>query len=182
MKKMRIFAIALVFISTSIQAAELRIELKMGYQYPSDRVFRDIYGGGLKYGGEASISVWKGLAVWLEGSRFVKEGELTFTKERTKVQIIPLGLGIRYSLPLHDKLDLYAGAGLQYSRFKEENPIGEVQESQLGYVAKLGLNQRISKGVLIDVFAEYSYCRMKPADFEFDIGGLSAGVGVGYEF
>ncbi len=39
--------------------------------------------------------------------------------------------------------------------------------------------------ISIDEFNQeiiYSYCRMKPADYRINIGGLEAGIGIGYEF
>jgi opacity protein-like surface antigen len=79
-------------------------------------------------------------------------------------------------------MNLHAGAGVQYFMFNEDNPIGEVRENKLGLIARMGVDTRIMQKVWIDVFAEYSYCRMKPAEFEFDIGGPAAGIGLGYEF
>jgi hypothetical protein len=34
---------------------DLKIEIKGSYFYPSERAFKDIYGGGLSVGGEVSI-------------------------------------------------------------------------------------------------------------------------------
>ena len=41
---------------------------------------------------------------------------------------------------------------------------------------------KVIKGLFFDIFGEYSYCKMTPADFTINIGGMTAGVGVGYEF
>jgi len=35
---------------------------------------------------------------------------------------------------------------------------------------------------LIDLYLSYSYCKIKPADFEINIGGIEAGIGIGYKF
>lgn len=182
MKKIYIFAAAFVFLATSIQATDFRIDLRMSYFHPSDQAFRDIYGGGLKWGGEASISLGKGWAAWLEAGRFAKEGHLTLTGEETRIQIVPLGIGIRYSLRLQDRTNLHAGGGVQYFMFDEDNLIGEVRENKLGFLARMGIETRITRNAWINVFGEYSYCRMKPAEFKFDIGGPAAGIGLGYEF
>jgi hypothetical protein len=32
------------------------------------------------------------------------------------------------------------------------------------------------------VYSNYSYCKMTPADFEIDVGGLEMGIGLVYEF
>ena len=62
-----------------------------------EKAFRDIYGEGIMYGGEVNIRVWKALEVWFGASYFYKKGELTFTKEETKLKIVPIGAGIKYS-------------------------------------------------------------------------------------
>jgi opacity protein-like surface antigen len=181
MKKFMIVIFVVALFSGLAHASDIIVEIKAHYLSPSEEAFKDIYGGGLVYGGEVSIGVWQGLDVWFGGNYFSKTGELTFTKEETKLEIYPLGAGLRYRIST-GILDLYAGAGLNYYRYKESNPIGEVSEGGLGYVGKLGSFIKVMGGILLDLYVNYSYCKLKPADFEINIGGIEAGVGVGYQF
>jgi hypothetical protein len=117
--------------------------------------------------------------VW--GELFFKERELTFTKDETKLEIYPLGGGLKYRLTT-GVFNLYAGADLNFYQYKESNPLWDVSKGGLGYIGKIGSYVNVTGGFLIDLYVNYSYCRLKPADFKIDIGGIEAGVGIGYSF
>jgi hypothetical protein len=59
---------------------------------------------------------------------------------------------------------------------------GEVSAGEMGYVAKLGSYINTPGRILFDLFIHYSYCELNPADIEINIGGIEAGIGVGYRF
>ena len=182
MKKLLGMTVAIMLLSGLASAADFRIELKGQYFYPTEEAFRDVYGGGLMYGAEASIVVWRELEDWFGGSYFSKTGELTFTGEETKVKIVPLGVGLRYSYPVLEGIDLYGALGIHHYSYREENPLGEVSKGGIGYSVRIGSYVRVTGKLFIDLYGEYSYCKMKPADFEINIGGIGAGVGIAYEF
>jgi len=181
MKKSVIIIVSVILLSGLANAADFIVELRANYLHPSEEAFRDIYGGGMMYGGEVSIGVWRGLEIWLGGSYFSKKGELTFTKEETKLEIYPLGGGVKYRFST-GIFDLYVGAGLNYYQYKESNPIGDVSKRGSGYVGKIGSCVNVTGGFLIDLYINYSYCELKLADFEINIGGIEAGIGIGYRF
>ncbi len=181
MKKLILIIISVIFLSGLANATDFIVELKVHYLSPSEKAFRDIYGGGMMYGGELSVDIWKELAIWFGGSYFSKKGELTFTKEETTLEIYPIGGGLKYKLST-GIFDLYAGAGLNYYQYKESNPLGDVSKGGLGYIGKIGSYVRVTGGFLIDLYVNYSYCKIKPADFKINIGGIEAGVGIGYSF
>ncbi len=181
MKKSIITIVTVVFLSGLANATDIIIEMKAHYFHPSEKAFRDIYGGGMMVGGEVSIGVWRGLEVWFGGSYFSKTGVLTFTKEETKLEIYPIGGGLKYKLST-GIFDLYAGAGLNYYQYKESNPLGLVSKGGLGYIGKIGSYLKVTGGFLIDFYINYSCCKIKPADFKINIGGIEAGVGIGFCF
>jgi opacity protein-like surface antigen len=181
MKKLIIIIVSVALLSGLANAADVIVELRAHYLHPSEVAFRDIYGGGMMYGGEISVGVWRGLDVWFGGSYFSKKGELTFTKEETKLEIYPLGGGLKYRFST-GIFELYVGAGLNYYQYKESNPLGDVSKGGFGYVGKIGSYVNVTGGFLIDLYVNYSYCMLKPADFEINIGGIEAGVGIGYRF
>ena len=181
MKKLTIVALLTVCLSGLANATDVTVELKAHYFSPTEQAFKDIYGGGIMYGGEISVGVWKDLDLWLGGSYLSRKGELTFTKEETKLELIPIGVGAKYRI-LSGNFSLYAGLGLNYYQYKETNPIGDVSDEGLGFVGKFGSYVAIFGGMLIDFYVEYTYCKMKPADLEINVGGIVAGIGVGYRF
>lgn len=160
---------------------DLKIEIKGSYFYPSEQAFKDIYGGGFSFGGEISVEVLKNLSIWLGGNYFEKKGKLTFTREDTKIMLTPIGGGIKYEFPT-GKFSPYLGLGAYYYLYRESNLLGDVSANEIGYIGKLGTYIYLSNHFIVDLFLNYSYCEIQPVDFKIDIGGLEAGIGIGYEF
>jgi hypothetical protein len=165
------------------QAKRRNFNIKIGIHYfsPSGQSLKDVYGSGVCFRAEATIFVLRNFAFWVGGSYFHKNGMLTFTEEETKLTIFPLGGGIKYR-KLFGDISLYLGIGLNYYQFKESNPIGDVSKGGLGYIGLLGGSVKLTEGLLLDLYSNYSYCKMTPVDFEIDVGGLEIGIGLIYEF
>lgn len=174
MKKVITAALMVGLISVSASAG---FGIRGIYFTPSDADFKSIYGGGLKYGGEISFSLTKGLDLWLDGGYFARTGKLTYSQEETKLTLIPIGGGLRYRF-IQGSVEPYVGAGARYFMFKESNPIGDVSANAIGFVGKAGLILYPTKGFGIEVHVAYSSCKMKPADYEFDVGGIEFGAGI----
>ena len=153
----------------------------MSYFFPTEERFRTVYGNGLVIDGELTFAVLKDVKVWVGASYLSKKGELTFTREETKLKIMPLKGGLKYRI-LKGKFNIYLGIGVGYHQLKETNPIGEVSKGGLGYLAKMGGFFNLAGGGLFEIFTEYSYCRIKPTDFYVNIGGLKAGLAFGWQF
>lgn len=163
------------------KAANFFIEIKGTYFYPSDKDFQNIYGAGLKYGGNVVVYVWKKLGIWIGGSYFHKNGKLTYTKEDTELLLIPVVLGLRYRL-MSNAINAYVGLGVNYVLYNESSIIGEVNTGKIGVNGNLGAYLNFWKGLFINVFIQLSYCKMYSPDFSINLGGIEAGIGLGYEF
>ncbi|MGB8953529.1 MAG: hypothetical protein WCC06_12795 [Candidatus Aminicenantales bacterium] len=163
-------------------SSDKSIEIKAGYFKPEDKVFRDVYSSGVKFGLEGSIEAVKNLEVWVGVDYFHKTGKITLTKEETKVRIIPFGAGIMYDIPVQSWLKLSLGGGVQYYSFKEENLLGTVTDGKVGFIIKGGGFFILSPNFGFNVFVNYSWCKMKPGEVEFKVGGLEAGAGLGFIF
>ncbi|MDH4272460.1 MAG: outer membrane beta-barrel protein [Candidatus Aminicenantes bacterium] len=181
MKRLTGTIAVLLLVSSSAGAAAVRLEFKAGYFRPSDKDFLDIYGGGPRYGGEVSIGLWKGFDLWLGGNYFSREGELTFTKEKTELQIIPVGVGLKYRWT-KGIIRVYTAAGMSSFQYKESNPIGEISKSRVGLTAEMGSYVKVAGGLLLDLYMNYSVSYIETADYKVNIGGLGAGVGLAYQF
>ena len=174
MKKIIIVGLMIGLISVAALAS---FGVKAIYFSPSDADFKAIYGGGWKYGGEVAFNLYEGLDLWLDGGYFAKTGSLSYSKEETKLTLIPIGAGLRYRF-LTGKIEPYIGAGARYNLYKESNVIGDVSGNGIGFVGKAGLALSLAKGFGIDVHVGYSSCKMKPADLEFNVGGIEFGAGI----
>lgn len=177
MKRLVIIMSISFFMQGLAVAGEVRCKIKGSYFYPSDKAFQDIYGGGMMYGAEASTEILKNLEMWVGADYFSRKGELSFTKEETRLKIIPAGGGVRYIFSGRETT-FYCGLGVNYYRYRESNRLGTVNWGRLGVAGKVGCLLKVKEKMFIDLYLNYSYCRMKPADFAFNIGGLEAGIGI----
>jgi opacity protein-like surface antigen len=176
-----ILAFAVIF-TASASATDFMYEFKAHYFNPTEQRSEDIYGSGWAFGGEFAFGVAESLFVYFSGSYYARTGELTYTREETKLKIIPLALGAKYHFNLTRGLNFYGGAGLTYHIYMEENPIGEANKNGFGFVINAGLLTYVTEGLFLDGYVNYSYCKMKPANVDINIGGLEAGLGIGYKF
>jgi hypothetical protein len=156
-------------------------EVMGAYLMPSDQAFKDIYGGGLMYGGGLAFRLGQRLRLWLDGMYYQGSGKLTYTLEETKLTLIPIGAGVAFDLG-GGGLTPYVGAGARYYMYKESNVIGDVSANGIGFVGFAGLKLRLAKGIAVDLRGGYSMCKMTPADFDIDVGGLELGGGLVFEF
>jgi len=166
---------------TYTEALELEILLRGGYFQPSDENFREIYGGGLAYGGELNLRVSSNWWLCVGLDYFSRTGQLTFTKERTELTIIPLGMGLAYFQSLHPA-EVYLALGWHYFKYKESNPIGMAEKGSSGVTLEPGILLVVFRGLRLRVFFRYSYYRLQPADYRINIGGLQPGLALGYRF
>ncbi|MFC2165946.1 hypothetical protein ACFLT2_13240 [Acidobacteriota bacterium] len=164
-----------------IKKRNFHIKIGAYYFSPSGKSIKSVYGGGFALRSEMAIKLWKNFGIWIGGSFFSKDGYLTFTKEVTKLTILPIGGGVKYWKSF-GAINLYVGMGLNYYQFKETNPIGDVSNGGLGYIGMIGGSAKIIGGLLFEIFSNYSYCNMIPADFEINVGGIETGIGLAFEF
>lgn len=157
------------------------IKIGVGYFIPSEQSFKDIYGEGMAIGGEIDIKLWKFIDLWLIGNYYSKKGHLPFTEEETRMTLIPIGGGpkIRFQKGI---INLYIGLGPVFYVYQEKNPIGIAKGTDTGVIGQAGCYFNIVGGLLFDVSVNYSRCSVKPQKIKADLGGIQAGISLGYEF
>jgi opacity protein-like surface antigen len=181
MRKSRIFLFISLFfcVSLILNAQNISVELKSGYFIPVDENFKEIYGNGMCFGGELSIDVWKGLSAWISGGYHSNIGELTYTREETKLRIISAELGPRYMLEIGKSPVIpFVGCGVGINLFHESNPIGTVDKNGLSFSGHLGVLFKLTKRILLDLKGNYRYCQIESVDIEFNSGGFEVLLGV----
>ena len=177
-KKLTLIVLLFLMCAGLGQAAEILFSARLSYLMPAEQAFRDIYGGGIKYGGTMAVALFKNFDVFVDGSFYLKKGELSYTKEETKLSVVPVILGLQYRIK-SGKFQPFFGLGAGYFAFKETNIIGDVSKSGLGFAGRAGALFFVTKSIFIQAYANYSHCRMTPADFTINIGGIEAGIGFG---
>ena len=167
--------------SSSLQASYLYIGLSGGLFYPSEEVFREIYSSGAQFGGELVYTFWYNYGLFLRGSYFQRDGQLSFTKDKTTVKILPLIIGFRYHVTGR-RVSGFLDLGLGLFHFDEKNPLGQATVNKLGYAISSGLNIFIYQGFYLGGRLDYTYCQVKPFELAAQIGGLNLGLNIGYRF
>lgn len=195
-KHLNIMRIALLVILLSFSASGLLCQeekaetpkiknnyVKIGANYfsPSEKSFKDIYGEGVTFGGEINIKLWKFINLWLVSNYYSKKGSLPFTKESTKMTLFPIGGGIKLILQ-KNVINPYIGIGPVLYIYKENNPIGVAEGTGIGIMGEIGCYFRIAGGFLVDASVNYSYCEVKPQKIKANLGGIQAGIGLGFQF
>jgi len=157
------------------------VEIRGHFLMPSDDAFDQIYGGAAAYGLEVAYRVASRLDVWAGGSRIAEKGLLTFSREETEVSVVPLSVGVRYHLR-ERTVSPHAALGAGYFLFEESNVLGDVSDSGLGLLVNAGAFVRLHRRVFLDLRVGYSYCKLKPAELEINVGGVELGGGLALRF
>jgi hypothetical protein len=177
-KKITLLILLLILCAGLGQAAEILFSARASYFMPTEQAFKDIYGGGLKYGGTMAVALFRNFDIFVDGSFYLKTGKLSYTEEETKLSVVPVFLGLQYRIK-SGKFQPFFGLGAGYFSFKESNVIGDVSKSGFGFTGKVGALFFVTKSIFLQIYSNYSYCRMTPADFTINIGGIEAGIGLG---
>ncbi len=180
MKKPLILA-ALAFACAVSASASISAGLGVSYFSPSDPDFRSIYGGGPLFGAELSVGIAEDIDLRFSAGSFGRTGSLTYTLEETKLSLVPLGIGIDYYFGRRG-IKPYVGAGAILVFFHETNVLGDIKHQAIGGTIRAGVAAPLSGRLRADIRVAYSFCKMKPADFEFSVGGFEAGAGLAYSF
>jgi hypothetical protein len=160
------------------------VTFKTGFFFPGGDVFRAAYSSGPFFGAEVAVPVGGPFRVWGGAEIFGKTGRLPVSEERTKATIASLFAGVRAEFGKR-RLRPYVGAAAAYFLLHETNPLGAASESGFGLISQAGLRARIARGIWLDAFAGYRACTIRTGGdeaLEADIGGLSAGLGLGFGF
>lgn len=179
-----IFFIALFSFSMPVLLCKEKVfTIKSGihYFYPSEQSTKDIYGGRAVIWGEIDIKIWRFLDLWLTASYYNRRGNLPFTKQATRLTLIPLGGGAKIILK-SGKINPYVALGPVIYFYREKNPIGLVKGNKVGIISQAGCYFKVMGGLLVDISIDYSYCMVRPQRIKADLGGIKAGIGIGFEF
>jgi hypothetical protein len=160
------------------------IELFLGHYEIKDSRFKDVYQtGGPIQGLALSSALAYGLEFYSEIKAFYKVGALTYTKEETKLLLLPFALGLRYA-PSWAHLIPYAGAGVDVYFSYETNPIAKTLNVSKGTHILAGLYLQFGKSLPIRLSGKVKYTWVTATENEIvlELGGLEYGGGIAFVF
>jgi hypothetical protein len=160
------------------------VEFRAGHFSPASGDFRDVYKGGLAFGADFTVPLWKALGLWGGVDYFGKKGKLTYTEEETTIRILPVFLGLKLQAVSGVVRPYFAGAA-GYFFYKEMNSIGTASGQRLGFLVQAGLLVRIKGPLALDLSGRMSSCTTKAEEPDVSaakIGGFQGGLGISLDF
>ncbi|HEX2579238.1 MAG TPA: hypothetical protein VHK67_02415 [Rhabdochlamydiaceae bacterium] len=168
------------------------IEFKAGYFFFSSSNMRKVYDrGGLDLQLSGAFPIYRYLRIYGSVEYMEKSGRSLGEHERTSFWALPLSLGLQPVFPVSCYCDYYFTLGPRYVFAWVYNHFSTVPKhikaNNIGGFANTGFQFIISKHFLLDIFAEYSYVRLKinPSTAErqnVQSGGYVFGGALGYAF
>jgi len=165
-------------------AGEFKACLHTNYYALTDPIYKDVYGsGGMMFGGSLSYDFLKKFELRAEYNYFQKTGKMTFIKEDVTLTLTPIILGVRFHI-LDKNVSPYIGAGLGILLYKEKLPerLEQVSEKTISYHFEGGSYLNLTQKLFIDLNIRYALAPTQPFNEKIRLGGLRAGIGIGYTF
>ena len=156
------------------------LEFYVGQYNIREPLFKTVYEpGGSIQGLILSSTLVFNLDFYLELKALYLKGELTYSKEPTKLLIAPISLGLRYVLPL-GFVQPYAGAGVDFYLFYESNAIGSLFNYVRGYHGLGGVYVRFAKGfpILLNFKFKLTKATFEINERQIELGGPEYGAGL----
>lgn len=198
----------MVFLPLTAFAQDWTIEMRAASYQPSSRNIRKVYSQyWIDYEVLASKSYNDYFDFFAQVSWAVKKGlyhdrvaGFRF-KDHTRAWVLPLNLGMRAYIPLDCRLKLYVGAAVSYSFLSIESHTNysfvrkdynkQINKSNWGALAKVGLIFDLGDNVFLDLFTDYLFqkfdlghqqCLERGFGGHFDASGFKFGGGLGVNF
>jgi opacity protein-like surface antigen len=167
-------------------AEGFKVGLSFNHYSPQDSIYKDIYGkGNLMLGGSLSYEIKTIIKLELraEANYFQDKGEMTATKEEISFTLVPIAVGLRFRV-IDKKVSPYLGAGVDFCSYKEKLPerFEQVSELKVGFHVETGSYLNLTKRFHIDLNVRYVKVDANPFDETIKLGGLRAGIGIGFSF
>jgi len=179
----RVITCLLLCFSTSL-FAENKVELRVAAFMPQKQLFRDIYGDVLpNYQLEISRTLCSPWEAFANIGFLYKKGHVHGCGS-SKIWVVDITLGPKYNFCISRCLDFYLGAGICLGGAHVNNKFccsNKETAFILGGKIKTGFNFFLENNLYFDLFLDYFY---EEAFFSnrVNIGGLNAGLGMGWPF
>ncbi len=159
-------------------------EIYLGSYNINEQRFKDVYEtGGAIRGILLSSALFYNFDFYTEIKAFYKVGKLTYTKDETKLLLVPVSLGVRFVFPSQIILP-YIGLGGDVYLYYENNIIGTVLNMAKGYHVLGGAYLQLGKKIplMLNVKLKYTSAKANEKDLSLQLGGLEYGVGLAISF
>jgi hypothetical protein len=170
------------------------IEFKAGYFFFADGKMRKIYNeGGLDLQIAGSYPIWKWMQIYGSVEYIERHGRSLNSHQKTRIWQYPISLGLKSVAKICKSTQYYLTIGPRYffvhTHANSSHVDKTMNQNGIGGFVGTGFNFLPTDHLLIDVFGEYSYCKLhfhphKKHTYgrSIQVGGFAFGVGLGYAF
>ncbi len=143
---------------------DFSVEARVAYFHPSSKKVRRIYSEGwADYQLEFSAPLGCNWRLWSGVSGFSRKGHSIGFYNDTRLQLIPISLGLKYVYPIAHCTSIYVGGAACYSSLRIKDHSDYVHEHTrkraFGGIAQVGLYYSVTDWLFLDVFADYYFQR-----------------------
>jgi outer membrane protein len=180
-------------------------EMRVAYYHPSSKRVRDIYGKGwADYQLELSKSFkncggledveWR---IWTGISGFSKNGDSIGLHNKTKIQLVPISLGLKIFYPIICNTKVFLGGAACYSLLRihdhSEYVHEHIRKESWGGIFQSGITYDFCSWAFASIFLDYyfqrfvfhndrtSHCRFVER-MDLNMNGFKVGAGLGISF
>ena len=186
-----VLVVLLAFNLSSVSwPGPVRVGAQLNYYQLADPIFKDVYGkGNLQYGISFGYSfeqdlhpIAKRSEFYLEADYFADQGNMTVTKEKVSFSIMSLLIGVRLRIINAGSFKPYLGIGGGAYFFKEDVParLEDVSESAREIHVESGMYIAVTKRISLDLNFRYAFANAEPFKELIKLGGMRAGLGIGF--
>ena len=192
-RKKTIYFFLFFYISSSSLFSKEKVEIdgRIGVLFPKS-TFREIYKYAPMYQIETSFMLPKSLDFWINFSYYKNTGRSIPLKDKTKVELIPLSLGLKYRHLIKQDLYFLIGLGPCYTwmRIKNDSEFVEkiIKKNSFGAMFKSSINYKYKKMIFL-VFLDYyfqhfhfSTTNLAVSRHSPYVGGFLLGASIGINF
>jgi opacity protein-like surface antigen len=152
---------------------------------------RQVYGSGiptLEFEGSYNLLQDK----WTKCDQLLLWGNIGWTAgsgRHTRMDLVPLSLGLEYQIHFAKYFDFYVGIGPTYSflRINDHHNFHHFNSNRFGFTSKTGFRATFPTNFFIDVFADYYYTQfrkmhMHSIHIDSKFSAFMVGAGFGYKW
>jgi hypothetical protein len=168
---------------------EVLLEGKVAWYWPTNHLFRSIYGSNVMYTLETNVQAWKDLYVFTGVNFFTDTGHsIGGIDYKTRIWFLPIELGLKYfphfcSGKYGSGVYLGVGADGAYVHIHDHDPAlrARITGWAWGANGQLGGVWYFTKHFVLDIFGKYTFLKYTKHGKAF-LSGASVGGGLGYSF
>jgi len=164
-------------------AKKLFVEANGNFLFPSDSVYKDVYGSSVFYPGfEAGYKIVNNIYIFAGFEMLSVDGTTPVLEESAKSTQNIFSVGVGYAGDLSDKFGYRVELGGSSFSYKEEAFGEEVTGSKFGFLLKGGLSYDLSDSFYAAFFLGYSAASDNVDGTDIKLGGFKTSLGVGVKF